>query len=371
MSKLRNIALVMLAMAITVSCFKKTDSVVIGIGGPFTGAYAAFGEQFKNGAYLAVEDINAAGGINGKKIELVEGDDACDPKQAVSVANKFVDQDKAIAVAGHFCSSSSIPASDVYATAGVLTMTPASTNPTYTERGLATVFRMCGRDDQQGSVAGEYIVNKFGAKKVVILHDKDTYGQGLADSTKKTINDLGVTEVLYEGITRGDKDYNALVTKIKSLNADLIYFGGLHTEAGLLIRQLFDQGVKIPFVSGDGIVSTDLVLVAGGNEYLENVYFTFGPDPLKIDAGKSVVAALQAKDQKAEGYTLYAYATIQTLAKALEQSDLDPVKAADYLHNNSVDTVLGPKQWDSKGDLTEADYVMYKFNNSGTYAELE
>ncbi|MCB1778403.1 MAG: ABC transporter substrate-binding protein, partial [Candidatus Competibacteraceae bacterium] len=160
------------------------ETIKIGVAGPMTGGNAAFGEQFWNGATQAAEAINAAGGINGKQIELVKGDDACEPKQAVAVANRLLDQDKATAVIGHFCSSSTIPASEVYADASVLVITPGSTNPKVTERGLPTVFRMCGRDDQQGPMAADFIVNKLKAKKIAVVHDKDTYGQGIADAMR-------------------------------------------------------------------------------------------------------------------------------------------------------------------------------------------
>ena len=218
-------------------------AIKVGVAGPLTGAYAAFGEQLTRGAQKAIDDINAQGGVKGEKLVLVRGDDQCDPKQAVNVANKFVDQDEVDVVVGHFCSSSTIPASDVYDDAGILQITPASTNPKVTERGLPLLFRTCGRDDQQGEVAGNFIVKTLKAKKVAVIHDKDTYGKGLADATKVQLNKLGIKEVLYEGLTRGEKDFNALATKIKSVNADLVYFGGLHTEAGVLVKQLREQGL--------------------------------------------------------------------------------------------------------------------------------
>jgi len=178
--------------------------VVIGVAGP----YAAFGEQLWKGAEQAAKDINAKGGINGEPIKLVKADDACEPKQAVSVANRLVDSDGADFVIGHFCSSSSIPASKIYDEAGILMITPASTNPKLTEQDFDQVFRICGRDDQQGTVSAEHIVNELGATKVAVLHGKDTYGQGLADAMKAHMNKLGVKEVLYEGLTRGEKDFN-------------------------------------------------------------------------------------------------------------------------------------------------------------------
>ncbi|BFM50655.1 branched-chain amino acid ABC transporter substrate-binding protein [Marinomonas sp. THO17] len=345
--------------------------VVIGVAGPHTGAYAAFGAQLWNGASAAAQAINDAGGIDGEMIKLVKADDACEPKQAVSVANRLVDSDEAIAVVGHFCSSSSIPASNIYEEAGVLQVTPASTNPGFTDRGLPNVFRVCGRDDQQGDVAASYIVDTLAAKRVAVIHDKDTYGKGLADAMKKTLNSYGVKEVLYEGLTRGEKDFNALVTKIRSVDADVVYFGGLHSEAGPLVRQLREQGSKAVFISGDGIVSDEFVSVAGSPKYVDGVLMTFGADPTSYAAGKSVVEKFRAEGIEPEGYVMYSYAAMQVVAEALKQTDLDPVKAADWLHGNKVETVMGTKSFDEKGDLLVSDYVMYEWDDKGKYSMLD
>jgi branched-chain amino acid transport system substrate-binding protein len=344
----------------------------ISVAGPHTGAYAAFGEQLWRGAEQAAKDINAAGGINGKMVELVKSDDACEPKQAVAVANRAVDADKVVGVVGHFCSSSTMPASEIYADADVLTITPASTNPQVTERGLPTMMRMCGRDDQQGIVAGDYIVKKLGAKRVAVIHDKDTYGQGLADATRAQLRKNGLTEVLYEGLTRGEKDFNALVTKIRSLNAEAVYFGGLHTEAGPLVRQMREQGVNAAFISGDGIVSEDFATAAGGNNFVKGVLMTFGADPRKNDAGKAVIEKFRAAKYEPEGYTLYSYASMQVLAAALKGSgSTSGAKMAEWLKKNPVDTVMGQKAFDAKGDLVVSDYVMYGWDDQGKYAEVE
>lgn len=347
------------------------DAIKIGVAGPFSGSNAAFGEQFWRGAEMAAKDINAAGGIQGKTIELVKADDACDPKQAVAVANRLVDADKVGMVLGHFCSSSTIPATEVYADAGILAITPASTNPQVTERGLPTVFRSCGRDDQQGKVAAEFITQKLQAKKVAVVHDKTTYGQGLATAMRDTMNQLGLKEVIFEGITKGEKDFNALVTKIKAAGADVVYFGGLHAEAGPFVRQMREQGLTAAFLSGDGIVSQEMAVNAGGPQFVKGVYMTFGADPRKIPEGKEVVARLRQGGYEPEGYTLYSYATIQTMAAAvLAVGDTDGKKLADWLHKNPVKTVMGVKAWNDKGDLKLSDYVMYQWNDQGQYAEL-
>ena len=260
-----------------------TAQIKIGVAGPLTGPNAAFGAQLKNGAEQAVADINAAGGINGQKIELVFGDDVSDPKQGVSVANKFVG-DGVKFVIGHFNSGVTMPASEVYQENGIYMITPSATNPKITERNLWNVFRTCGRDDQQGEVAGKYIADKFKGKKVAIVHDKTTYGQGLADETKKAMNAGGMKEVLYEGVNIGEKDFSALVSKIKAAGADLVYWGGLHTEGGLIVRQMRDQGVKAPLMGGDGITSDEFAAIGGPG--VEGTLMTFAPDPRKQPGGQ-------------------------------------------------------------------------------------
>ncbi|MDE3270178.1 MAG: branched-chain amino acid ABC transporter substrate-binding protein [Pseudomonadota bacterium] len=359
--------------------FSKTDSaaIKIGVAGPFTGAYAMFGKQLWEGTTLAAKSINAEGGINGRKIELVKGDDACEPKQAVAVANKFVEQDKVDAVVGHFCSSSTIPAARIYNDARTVMITPASTNPKVTGMNYPMVFRTCGRDDQQGIVAAAFIANRLQAKRVAIIHDKDTYGQGLADETRKNLKKAKITEVLYEGLTRGEKDFSALVTKIKAKRADAVFFGGIHAEAGLLVKQMRQQGLKAHFISGDGIVSEDFVVVAGGTKFVDGVYMTYSREPRDEPTAAKVVATFRKNGFEPEGYTLYAYAAMQALVAAMQKNKAatgkrhDSMAVAKWLKSNPVATVLGKKEWDKNGDLTAAGYVIYKWNDKGKYKVLE
>ena len=359
------------ATALGVSAFAQAD-VKIGVAGPMTGANAAFGEQYMKGAQAAADAVNAAGGVNGEKIVLVKGDDACEPKQAVTVAKDLTNQ-KVAGVVGHFCSSSTIPASEIYDEAGIIAITPGSTNPQVTERGLSAMFRMCGRDDQQGIVAGDYIVDVLKGKKVVVLHDKDTYGQGLADATKAQLVKRGVTPVLYEGLTRGEKDFSTIVTKIRGAGADVVYFGGLHPEAGPLVRQLREQGLKdVKFMSDDGIVTDELVTTAGGPQFVDGVLMTFGADPRMLPDSKAVVDAFRKAGTEPEGYTLYAYASVQTLAAAFNGAKSNKgEEAAAWLKKNPVKTVMGEKAWDTKGDLKVSDYVVYQWDKDGKYHQLE
>lgn len=346
--------------------------LLVGVAGPITGPNAAFGAQLQKGAEQAAADINAAGGINGEQIKVVLGDDVSDAKQGVSVANKFV-ADGVKFVVGHFNSGVSIPASEVYAENGVLQITPASTNPQFTERGLWNTFRTCGRDDQQGAVAGAYIAEKFKDAKVAVVHDKTPYGQGLADETRKAMNAAGVTEVVYEGVTPGEKDFSALIAKMKEANVGLVYWGGLHTEAGLIMRQMADQGLKAVVMSGDGIVSNELASIAG--DAVNGTLMTFAPDPRKNPAAKELVEKFRAAGFEPEAYTLYSYAALQVIADAAKAAGSnDPMAVADALKaKGPFQTAIGELGFDEKGDITRPDYVMYEWKkgDDGKYSYFE
>ena len=323
----------------------------LGVGGPMTGGSAAFGAQLKNGTEQAVEDINAAGGILGQKIQIFIGDDRADPKEGVSVANKFVG-DGVKFVVGHFNSGVTIPASEVYQENGILEITPAATNPKVTDRNMWNIFRTCGRDDQQGPVAGAIIADKFKGKRVAVVHDKTTYGQGLAEETRKAMNAKGVKEVLYEGVNVGDKDYSALVSKIKASRADLVYWGGLHDTGGLILRQLRDQGVKATFMGADGITDDEFAAIAGPGA--EGTLMTFSPDARTNPANTAILEVFRKKGFEPQAYTLYSYAAVQVIKQAAEQAkSVDPKKVAEVMHSGKVfNTVLGDLAFDKKGDIT-------------------
>ena len=333
--------------------------VTIATAGPMTGQYASFGKQMKNGAEMAVKDINAAGGVNGEKVVLKIGDDACDPKQAVAVANKFVG-DGVKFVAGHFCSGSSIPASKVYEEEGIIMISPASTNPKLTDEGGPNVFRVCGRDDQQGKTAAEFIAKEFPNARVAIFHDKTAYGKGLADEMRKRFHELGKKEVMYGAYTAGEKDYSALVSKLKQANIDILYLGGYHTEAGLIVRQMRDQGMKTRLMSGDALVTQEYWAITGPAG--EGTLMTFSPDPRKSPAAAEVVKKFEAAGINPEGYVLYTYAAIQVWKQAAEAAkSTDPAKVLPALQSGKFKTVLGELSFDKKGDVSLPGYVVYEW----------
>ena len=342
--------------------------IKVAAAGPMTGSNAAFGAQFRDGAQQAVDDINRAGGVLGQPLQLSIGDDACDPRQAVSVANQFASQGVKL-VAGHFCSGSSIPASKVYAEEGVLEISPGSTNPDYTDKGSWATFRLCGRDDQQGQVAGDYIAGHFKADRIAVLNDNTAYGKGLADQTEKELVAKGVKPALVAAYTPGEKDYSALVSRLKDAGIQVIYLGGYHTEAGLIIRQAKEQGMAPILVGGDALVTKEFWQIAGPAG--EGTLMTFSPDLGKRPEAAAVVKELKDRGIDPEGYTLYTYASVQVWAEAAKKlNSTDPQKLATTLKADGPwQSVIGPISFDKKGDVEGPTYVFYVWKD-GSYAEM-
>jgi len=345
------------------------NTIPIAVVGPVTGQYASFGAQMKNGGEMAVADINAAGGVLGKKLDLKIGDDACDPKQAVAVANQMAGADVRL-VAGHYCSGSSIPASKVYAESDLVQISPASTNPTFTDnRAGPNIYRVCGRDDQQGGIAGKYLAANFADKNIAFVDDKTAYGKGLAEETKKAMNAAGKTETMDESITAGEKDYSALVSKLKQADIDVVYFGGYHTEAGLIIRQMRDQGMDTILMGGDALITQEFWSITG--DAGEGTLMTFSPDPRKNPAAAEVVKRFKDKGIEPEGYVLYTYAAVQAWKQAADKAK--STKAADVvkaLNDTEFNTVIGKFKFNEKGDPNLPPYAVYRWSN-GTYEQID
>jgi branched-chain amino acid transport system substrate-binding protein len=356
------------AVALAVAASPACAQVKIGVAGPITGEYATFGTQMTDGAELAVKDINDKGGVLGQKIELLKGDDSCDAKQAVSVANKFASEGVKY-VDGHYCSSTSIPASKVYAEEGILEITPASTNPKFTDGGGWNTFRTCGRDDQQGRVAGHTLATEFKDRKIAILHDNSTYGKGIADETKKNMNAEGKMEALYQAYVPGEHDYTALVSRLKEAGIDVVYFGGYHSEIGLIARQAREQGLKATLIGPDSLTAKEFWQISG--DAGEGLMFTFPAEPRDRPTAQGVVKEFKAEGIDPEGYVLYTYASVQVWSEAATKAGtLDPKKVAETIKSSGPwPTVLGDLGYDSKGDITKSDYVWYIWHN-GDYKQM-
>jgi len=344
------------------------QDITIAVAGPMTGPVASIGDQMKRGAEAAAAAINDAGGVNGRKIKIAIEDDACDPKQAVAVANLIVGQQIKF-VDGHACSGSSIPAADIYADNNVLMMSPASSNPVLTEKGHPAIMRLYGRDDAQGAFIAPWIAEQYKGKKIAILHDKSAYGKGLATVVKDKLNAAGVTEVLFEGINPGEKDYNAIITKLKAAGTEFVYFGGYHTEAGLMLRQAADQGYKLNLMTGDSIATSEFWQISGPAG--EGTLFTFPTDPRRSPNAAKALEQFKAQGFDPEGFTLFSYGVIQAIADGIKKAGSDDPKAvAKALESGAaVDTVMGPVKFDSKGDIKDPRYDINQWKE-GKYAPI-
>jgi len=335
---------------------------------PLTGAAAAAGEQIRDGSLQAVEDLNAAGGVLGQRLRLTLHDDVCDPKQAVAIANQLASNPPAVVI-GHYCSGSSIPASDVYFDEGILMISPGSTNPKLTEAGHWNVFRVCGRDDQQGQIEGRALVTLFPGKKIAIVDDRQTYSQGLADETRKALIAAGGKEALDDTVTPGEKDYSALIAKLKQAGIEVLYYAGYPVEAGSIVRQMREQGMQTVMMSGDALVSRDFWAITGPAG--EGTLVTFPPDPTHDPKNAAIVARLKSAGRVTEGYSLFAYAAVQAWAQAAAKAGTtDAHKVADALRAGTFDTVRGQVRFDQKGDVVGSNYVLYRWHD-GSYTELE
>lgn len=350
-----------LSLGLVLSCSMGPRTVKIGVAGPMTGSDAKQGQDILNGVKLAVEEWNARGGVLGKKIEVLWEDDRSDPKEAVAVAHKLVNLG-AVAVVGHYGSSCSIPASVVYHEAGVVQITPSSTNSDLTLREKrATVFRACGRDDQQGAMAAQFVREVLKKKRVAIIDDKTTYGQGLASDFGKNLGP-GVKVVASEHIQRGDKDFSAVLTKIKPLAPELIFFGGYYPEAGLLVTQMRRLGIKAVFMSGDATIEQEFLKIAGRDA--EGSYLSYGPPVEELESARKFVEAYRKTYGDIGPYSLYAYDAANVVLKAIEiAGELDGQKIAAAIHGNVFNGARGSLEFDENGDLKNSPYMMWLVKN--------
>ncbi len=358
-----------MALAGVASYSLAAEPIKIALAGPVTGPVAQYGDMQSMGALMAIEQINKAGGVNGSMLEAVTYDDACDPKQAVAVANKIVN-DGIKFVVGHLCSGSSQPAADIYDEEGIMMITAASTAPELTEKGHTLIFRTIGLDTMQGPTAGNYVVEQLKPKRAAILHDKQQYGEGIATTVKKALDDAKIPVALFEGVTAGDKDFSALIAKLKKEDVDFVYFGGYHPEMGMLLRQSAENNFSAHYMGPEGVGNSDISAIAG--EASEGMLVTlpkaFDEDPKNAH----LVEAFKAKKQDPRGAFVFpAYAAVQVMADAMVISkSQDPEKVADALRSNSFDTPTGVLEFDDKGDLKNFSFVVYEWHADGSKTAL-
>jgi branched-chain amino acid transport system substrate-binding protein len=335
-----------------------------------TGAYAWFGEQYQRGAGLAVADLNARGGVLGQSVELIVGDDACDPDQAVALARKLI-SDGATFVAGHWCSHSSIPAAKVYEAAGILMIAPGAISSKLTDEGGPNVFRVCGRDDRQGTKVADYLAEHWAGRKIAVLDDGTTFGTGLGNGVRRRLHERGVPVTLDQAYTPGEAEYSALVSKMETAGIEVFFVGGYHRETGLIFRQAHERGYDVRLIANSAMATADFPMITGPD--IESTVMAAAADARKIPAAAEVVARFRAQGYDPPGFTLYAYAAVQVWAQAAEAAaslDLDAV--IETMHSRQFDTVLGRIGFDAKGDVTGFDpWQWYVWQADGTYLPLD
>lgn len=360
------IAALGVAAGLAFSAGAQAQTIKIGVVGPTTGAVTQYGDMVREGVDTAVERINAAGGINGKKLETVVIDDGCEPKQGPVAANRVVNS-KIGFVVGHVCSGATIAAADIYNNEGVVMVTPSATSPALTDgKNYDFIFRTIGRDDQQGPAAAKFILEKLKPKKAAVLHDKQSYGQGIATAVKNDLEKGGVPVAIFEGINAGDSDYSAVITKLKSQGVDFVYYGGYHPEMGLLLRQAAEQGVKAKWMGPEGTGNPDINAIAG--DAVEGMLLTLPADFTQNAANAEIVKAFAAKKRNASGaFQMTAYTATQVIADGIKGAGSeDPTKVAKYLHANTFDTPIGKVAWNKQGDLTNFQFDVFVWHKDGS-----
>lgn len=347
------------------------DTIKLGVPGAHSGDLASYGLPTVNAAQLVAKQYNEKGGINGKKVEVIPQDDQCKPELATNAATKLI-SDGVDVVLGHICSGATKAALPIYKEANKVIMSPSATTPELTQSGKnPTFFRTISSDDQQAQLGVDFAVDKLGAKKIAVLHDKGDYGKGYAEYAKQFIEAGGKAKVvLFEGVTPGAVDYSAVVQKIRREGADAVIFGGYHPEASKIVGQMRKRGMTTPFISDDGVKDETFIKVAGPDA--EGVYASSSKDvsqlPMYIDAIER-----HKKEYGTEPGAFFkeAYAAAQALLAAVEKAGTtDTDKVMQALRNNFVDTSIGRIKFDSKGDAEGVGFSMYQVKN-GKYVELK
>jgi len=343
--------------------------VKLGLVVPMAGEAGRVGQSMRQAAEMAIADWSEK---LGRKVDLTLGDDQFDPRQAVVVAEKLV-QEGVWGVVGHFYSSSSIPASAVYNQAGIPQVTATSTNPRLTAQGFDNVFRVSGRDDQHALSAADFILSRLRPRRIAVIHDRTEYGRTLAETLIRAVERRGArrTIVALEEIAQGDKDFSALVARLKLLDPNVVYFGGIYREGGYLIRQMRQAGLPAIFVSADGVLDAEFVKIAG-EEAASGAYLTFAPDPRLLASARSVIQRFEARYGPMGPYVLYTYDAVGVLLHAIQaarpqantKEELRKVLKA--MHGMAYDATLGRLRWDKNGDLSVSPYVIYVTRKGGS-----
>jgi ABC-type branched-subunit amino acid transport system substrate-binding protein len=333
-------------------------TIKIGALVPLSGDNTNAGTDMLNAAKLAADDINAGGGVLGQRVEIVPADDGCDPQTGTAAAQKLL-VSGIVGVAGGYCSTAAIPETAVLDPKGIPYISAAATNPTLTERGMDTVFRTIGRDDQQGPFAARFLANSIGVKKLALLHNNTVYGKGLAEQTRAANDELklGMEIVYFDAITQGERDFNSTLTKIKTSGADALYFAGYLGEAGLLIRQAKDLRLALRLTGGDGTQDPAVIKTAG--PAAEGYVATTAPLPAFLPAAAGFTKTYTERFGGAPGpYSVYEYDAVRVLADAVARAgSTDHKKVVEALRATRHTGITGEIAFNDKGDRQKALYV--------------
>jgi branched-chain amino acid transport system substrate-binding protein len=338
-----------------------TFAVVGGMSGPFE----QIGTWFKNGARGAVDEINQAGGLLEQQITYIVRDDACDPEKAVAIAEELV-REKVPFVMGHLCSDASIAASEIYEKNGIIEISPSSTNPKYTERGLANVFRTTGRDDMQGFVIAEQILRNFKFKELAIINDDTEYSRGIAKIAEEFLIEGGKTPALIVQAPAKPYDFSDIIKQFEAKKIGVVLYPALPDQLAEFVGQLSKSGLKPQIIGGDTF--TNVTVPKKDIRLLDGVQFSFPPDPADDRRNKAIVKKYKAAGIKPEAFTFYSFAAVQVWAEAVRRAgSQDATEVAKALKNGKFDTVLGNIGFDSKGDISNSGFVMYIYNKGKKY----
>ncbi|MGD9512245.1 MAG: branched-chain amino acid ABC transporter substrate-binding protein [Geminicoccaceae bacterium] len=328
--------------------------VRLGLANPFSGPLAASGERNRVTVDLAVRTLNERGGVLGDEIRLIAADDGCNIEQAASAALDLI-KAGVRAVIGHMCSHASLIAAPAYETVGIPMLTPSSTHPRLTEEGRSNVFRLIGRDDDQGRLAGDFLAQLQPSRPIAIVHDGSTYGSGLAWQARAELRRNGIREAVFATYVPGTSDHTTLVGQLAREAIGVLYIAGYAPDAGRIVRQARERGLELQVAGGDGLGGPEFWTEAG--DAGEGTRFSARPDPSTSPEAGVVVGALKALGIEMPSDVLAAYAAVQVWAEAARRTgSTDPVAVTAALHRGRFETVLGRVSFDERGDLVGASW---------------
>ncbi|SHN66196.1 branched-chain amino acid ABC transporter substrate-binding protein [Desulfovibrio litoralis] len=364
------LAFALVGFCLSAPAYSKDEPIKIGLMCALTGPFASEGQDMRNVVQILADELNKKGGINGQKVEIIVEDDAGDPRSAALAAQRLSTKGVS-AVIGTYGSAVTEASQNIYDESEIVQIATGSTAIRLTEKNLPLFFRTCPRDDDQGAVAAKVLKNK-GYKKVAILHDNSSFAKGLAESAKPEIEKAGIEIVFYDAITPGERDYTTMLTKLKSIDPDAIFFTGYYNEAGTMLRQMMEMKWKVPFIGGDGANNTDLVKIAG-KDAAKGYAFLSPPMPQDLDSqdAKEFISAYKAKYNALPSsiWSVLAGDAFKVIVEGIKAKGTNSKELAAYLHNElkNYQGLTGPISFSEKGDRIGDFYRLYEVNADGVF----